>query len=91
MSTIHLQRRHKLGLKKARLAAQKVADDMAESFDMQSDWDGNALSFSRSGLSGCLTVSRDRVVLDAKLGVLLAAFRSRIEQRLQEDFDRYFG
>lgn len=91
MATIHLQRKHKLGLKKARLAAQKVADDMSESFDMHSEWDGNALSFSRSGVSGCLTVSRDRVVLDATLGLLLAAFRSRIEQRLQEDFDRYFG
>ncbi len=91
MSEIVLQRKHKLGLKKARLAAQQVADDMAESFDMVSEWDGNALTFSRSGVSGCLMVSRDRVVLEAKLGLLLAAFRSRIEARLQEDFDRYFG
>lgn len=91
MSAIHLQRRHALGLKKAREAAQKVADDMAESFDIDSEWDGNALRFSRAGVSGSLTVSKDRVVLDARLGLLLAAFKPRIEERLQKDFDRYFA
>jgi putative polyhydroxyalkanoate system protein len=91
MSEIHLQRRHKLGLKKARVAAQKVADDLAESFDIESQWDGNALRFSRSGVSGCLTVTRDAVALDAQLGFLLAAFKPQIEERIQKDFDRYFS
>jgi putative polyhydroxyalkanoate system protein len=91
MSEIHLQRKHTLGLKKAKVAAQKVADELAESFDMESRWDGNALHFSRAGVTGCLTVTRDRVSLDARLGLLLAAFRPRIEERLQKDFDRYFS
>lgn len=91
MSEIHLSRRHKLGLKKAREAAQKVADEMAESFDMESVWNGNSLHFTRSGVSGSLTVTRDRVVLDAKLGFLLAAFRSRIEEHVQKNFDHYFS
>ncbi len=91
MSRIHLERKHRLGLKKARAAAEQVAEDMAESFEMACEWDGNALHFSRPGVSGCLTVGRDRVVLEAKLGLLLAAFQSRIEERLQADFDRYFA
>ena len=91
MSEIHLHRKHRLGLKKARAAAQKVADDMAESFDMESEWDGNELRFTRGGVSGCLRVSKDQVVLDAKLGFLLAAFKPRIEERLEKDFDRSFA
>lgn len=91
MSEIHLQRRHKLGLQKAKEAAQKVADDMAESFDIASEWDGNALNFSRAGVSGRMKISRDKVVLEARLGLLLAAFKPRIEERLQKDFDRYFA
>ena len=91
MSEIHLQRRHKLGLQKAKEAAQKVADDMAESFDIASEWDGNALSFSRAGVSGRMKITRDKVVLEARLGLLLAAFKPRIEERLQKDFDRYFA
>ncbi|MBN9460483.1 MAG: polyhydroxyalkanoic acid system family protein [Burkholderiales bacterium] len=91
MSEIHLQRRHKLGLQKAKEAAQKVADDMAESFDIASEWDGNALNFSRAGVSGRMKITRDKVVLEARLGLLLAAFKPRIEERLQKDFDRYFA
>lgn len=91
MPGIHLERPHHLGLKKARAAAQRVADDMAQTFEMSTEWDGNALHFSRAGVSGSLTVSRDRVVLDARLGGLLGVFRSRIEERLHDDFDRYFG
>ncbi len=91
MSAIHLQRKHRLGLRKAREAAQRVADDMAESFDIDSTWDGNSLHFSRSGLAGCLQVTKDKVVIDAELGILLAMFRARIEERLERDFDRYFA
>ncbi|GMV03619.1 MAG: polyhydroxyalkanoic acid system family protein [Burkholderiaceae bacterium] len=91
MAAIHLTRRHSLGLKKARAAAQKVADDMAESFDIDSEWDGDVLRFARAGVSGCLTVSKDRVVLEAKLGLLLAAFKLPIEERVQKGFDRYFA
>ena len=91
MPGIHLERSHRLGLKKARAAAQRVADDLAQSFEMSTEWDGNALRFSRAGVRGSLTVSRDRVVLDARLGGMLALFRSRIEERLHDDFDRYFS
>jgi len=91
VSGIHLERSHRLGLKKARAAAQRVAEDMAQTFEMSSEWDGNELHFSRAGVQGSLTVSRNRVVLDAQLGGLLALFRSRIEERLHDDFDRHFG
>ncbi len=91
MPGIHLERSHRLGLKKARAAAQRVADDLAQSFEMSSEWNGNELHFSRAGVNGSLTVSRDRVVLDARLGGMLSLFRSRIEERLHDDFDRYFG
>ena len=90
MSEIHLHRKHALGLKKAKAAAQKVADEMAEHFDMSSEWSGNELHFSRSGVSGCLRVTKDEVVLDAKLGFLLSAFKPRIEEQVQKNFDRYF-
>ena len=71
MADISLQRKHKLGLKKAKEAAQKVADELAESFDMESEWAGNTLNFERSGVSGQLVVTKDGVTVDAKLGFLL--------------------
>jgi putative polyhydroxyalkanoate system protein len=90
MSEIHLRRKHSIGLKKAKVAAQKVADDLAEEYGMQAHWEGDLLRFSRSGVDGALKVSKNEVVLDAKLGFLLSAFRARIEEHINENFDRYF-
>jgi putative polyhydroxyalkanoate system protein len=55
------------------------------------DWNGDVLSFSRAGVSGTLAVGESDVVLDAELGMLLSAFRSRIEEQLQKNFDHYFS
>lgn len=91
MADIDLQRDHKLGLKKAKAAAQKVADEMAESFDMESEWEGNTLHFSRSGVSGQMIVSKDSVEMNAKLGFLLSAFAPKIEAQINKNFDKYFA
>ena len=90
MSTIELKRDHALGLKKARVAAQRVADEMEREFGMTSEWDGNVLRFSRSGVQGELAVTKDEVRLDARLGLLLSAFKPKIEEHVNENFDRYF-
>jgi putative polyhydroxyalkanoate system protein len=91
MADIEVQRDHTLGLKKAKAAAQKVADEMAENFDMESEWEGNTLHFSRSGVTGQLTVSKNSVQMNAKLGFLLTAFKPKIEAQIEKNFDEYFG
>jgi putative polyhydroxyalkanoate system protein len=91
MADISLQRKHKLGLKKAKEAAQKVADDLAESFDMESEWDGNTLIFERSGVNGQMVVTKDGIAVDAKLGFLLSAFKPKIEEHINQNFDKYFA
>jgi putative polyhydroxyalkanoate system protein len=90
VSDIKLKRKHGLGLKKARVAAQKVADDLSSEFGMTSEWDGDVLRFNRSGVHGELHVSRDEVHLDARLGLLLSAFKPKIEEHINNNFDRYF-
>jgi|APFre7841882724_1041349.scaffolds.fasta_scaffold118370_2 putative polyhydroxyalkanoate system protein len=91
MSTIELKRDHALGLRKARTAAQRVADEMAQEFGMTSKWHGNVLKFERTGVHGELKVGKDHVELHAKLGFLLAAFKHRIEDHVHRNFDEYFG
>ena len=91
MSTIDLERDHALGLKKARVAAQKVADEMTREFGMACRWEGNVLHFERTGVTGELVVGAKHVALRAKLGFLLAAFKPRIEDQIHRNFDDYFG
>ena len=57
---------------------------------MESEWEGNTLSFERSGVSGQLQVTKDSVTVDAKLGFLLSAFKPRIEEQINKNFDKYF-
>jgi len=91
MSTIELKRDHTLGLKKARVAAQRVADEMQRDFGMDCEWQGNVLKFTRTGVSGELVVGRGHVEVHAKLGFLLTAFKGRIEDQIHRNFDEYFG
>jgi putative polyhydroxyalkanoate system protein len=91
MSTIELRRDHALGLRRAKAAAQKVADEMQRDFGMDCEWHGNVLRFTRSGVQGELKVTRNRVELHARLGLLLAAFRNRIEAQIHRNFDDYFA
>lgn len=91
MAEIHLKRKHSIGVKKAKVAAQKVADDLAQEFGVDSEWDGDVLRFSHHGVDGELAVTKDEVVLNAKLGFLLSAIRSKIERHINDNFDRYFA
>lgn len=90
MSELVVRRKHALGLTRAREAAQKLADELAKNYDMRSTWQGDTLRFSRSGVDGALRVTGDQVEVVAKLGFLAAAFRARIEEQINRDFERYF-
>lgn len=91
MARIHLQREHTLGLKKAKAAAQKVADEMSREFGMTCEWEGNTLYFERTGVTGELCVSKSQIEMTAELGFLLSAFKARIEEQVHRNFDAYFA
>ena len=90
MAEIHMRRKHSIGVRKAKVAAQKVADDLAEEFGIESEWDSHVLRFSRHGVDGALTVAKDEVVLTAKLGFVLTVFKTKIEDHINDRFDKYF-
>ena len=52
MSRIDIRHPHSLPKAKARKAVEDVAKKLAEKFDMDYDWDGDVLSFTRSGVDG---------------------------------------
>jgi putative polyhydroxyalkanoate system protein len=90
VSDIYLVQAHLLNPKKARAAAEKVALEMAQQFGMTSDWQGDTLKFQRSGVSGTLTLLPNEAQLDITLGVLLRAFKAKIEQRISGNMYNVF-
>lgn len=91
MAQILIEREHQLGLEQARRTAAQWVQDAERKFDLRCDYqpgdEGDAVSFSRSGLSGTLEVSSTTFRMQAQLGFLLSAFKDRIEAEIQKNLD----
>ena len=91
MAQLHMVREHTLGLAAARKVAQAWAREVEDEFDMRCTVEagraGEVVRFERSGVSGTLQVSAQRFELDAKLGLVLGAFRGRIEAEITRHLD----
>jgi putative polyhydroxyalkanoate system protein len=88
---IHIQRGHALGLPKARKLAFKWAEAAEEKLDMECTYEegktSDLVTFTRSGVNGELKVTKDSFELDARLGLLLGAFKGRIESEIVKNLD----
>ena len=91
MARMSIAKKHRLPLKKAKEAAQKVADDLKARFDLTYAWRGNQIDFSRPGLSGTMHVGKDEVRLDCELGMLLSLLRPKLESEIDKEFEKRFG
>lgn len=91
MADIHIEREHTLGLAQARKIAFQWAEQVEEKFDMACTYEEgeteDLVSFTRSGVSGELKVTKDLLALDAKLGFLLGAFKDKIEGEIVKNLD----
>lgn len=88
MADISLKRTHALGLKGAHTAADKMAEKLAEKFDLKGSWSGDILNFARPGVTGTLAVSDHDMKLEVTLGFLLKMMKGPIEQSVHEQLDR---
>ena len=91
MADITIVQEHHLTPKKAREAAQKVADKLADEFDLEYEWEGDVLHFERSGVQGSLTLDKAQAEIFIKLGFLMSAFASTIEAKVAENMKKVFN
>ena len=92
MPDIHITREHELGLPAARKLAFRWAEEAGERLGMECVYEegktSDLVSFTRSGVNGELKVTKDRFELDARLGLLLGAFKDRIETEIVKNLDK---
>ena len=91
MADITLRHAHELDANQARAAAEKVANEMATEFEMAVQWEGDVLSFKRSGVSGTLTLLDREALLDIDLGFMLKAFAAKIEEKVSGNMAKVFA
>lgn len=91
MADISIRQEHQLPLQQAKDAAQKVADKMAAEFDMTTQWDGDTLSFKRSGVAGTLALREKEAQIDITLDFLFKAFTGPLQEKVARNMKKYFA
>jgi putative polyhydroxyalkanoate system protein len=71
----------------ARDAAERVARDLNERFNLAWTWEGDEVVFQRAGLSGRMHVGTNEIRLDVSLGLLLSALKPAIEREIHVQLD----
>jgi putative polyhydroxyalkanoate system protein len=91
LADINITRQHGMTLAEARKAAFQWAEQAEAKFDMACTYEEGKTTdicgFTRSGVTGALTIDKDAFVLTAKLGFLLGAFKDRIESEIVTNLD----
>lgn len=91
MSHIDIKRAHSLSLAEAKTKVEHVASHLARKFDMEYEWQGNTLHFSRSGVDGHIKVGAKQVHVVAQLGFLLMMLKGPVESEIHSYLDKEFS
>jgi putative polyhydroxyalkanoate system protein len=91
MADIEIRRTHNLGMKAARVAADKMIEHLGQKFGLRGDWDGDVLRFERPGVSGSLVISDKDLNLSVTLGFLLKAMKGPIDAAVHRELDELFA
>lgn len=91
MPTISIRQPHQLSPAEARAKVDHVAARMREKFDMESQWDGDTLRFSRSGVKGSIAVEAQAVAVHAELGMMLSPLKGMVEQEIRRKLAEEFA
>lgn len=91
MATISISRKHKKSLADARSAIERVASGLARKFQLDHEWKGQTLHFSRSGVDGHIALGKGVVRVEVNLGFLLMMLRASVEEEIERYLDQEFG
>ncbi|QHB71811.1 polyhydroxyalkanoic acid system family protein [Stenotrophomonas sp. 364] len=91
MSSIDIRHAHSLPIDGARKAIEEVAAKLSERFGLQSNWVGDVLNFSGSGVDGAIELQPGQVHVTAKLGFLLSAMKGMVEGEIQRVLKEKLG
>ena len=90
MADIDIRRSHSLGMKAAREAADRMAEDLGRKFGLSGGWTGNTHHFDRPGVTGSLHLTEGELHLTVKLGLLLKMMRDPLEAAIVRELDSLF-
>lgn len=91
MAVIDIRRKHGRSIKDAKAAVERVVKMIAGEYGIDHSWQGNTVSFSRTGVAGTISVAKAEVHVHAELGFLMGALKPVIEREIVLKLDDEFG
>ncbi len=86
-----LRREHSLGANEVRRRVDEIAADMGGSLNLRSEWQGDNLKVSGSGVNGQIAVSEDAVEVDVKLSFALKLMEGPIRSAVESAMDKHLA
>lgn len=90
MPAIDIHAMHKMSREDAQDAADQLAQDLAEKFDIEYGWDEDTIHFERTGVNGTITVDGKQIHIVAELGFLLSMFKDKLESEIRRYLKDHF-
>ena len=91
MSNIDVRARHAMTRQEAQAAADSLASDLADKFDIDFGWEGDHIHFERHGVHGTITVREKEIRIQARLGFILVFLKPQIEHEITRYLRAHFG
>ena len=83
--------RHSMPAEEAQRAADELAADLAEKFEINYGWEGDHIHFERPGVNGQITVRENEIRIRATLGLMLIFLKPVIEDEITQYLANHFG
>jgi putative polyhydroxyalkanoate system protein len=83
--------RHSMPAEEAQKAADELAGDLAEKFEIHYGWEGDHIHFERPGVNGQITVRENEIRIRARLGLMLIFLKPVIEEEITQYLENHFG
>jgi putative polyhydroxyalkanoate system protein len=91
VSNIDIHAHHALSHQQALRAADELAADLAEKFNIDYGWEGDTIHFERPGVHGQIVVQNSALRIQAYLGFLLVMLKGPIEREIVRYLEEHFG
>jgi putative polyhydroxyalkanoate system protein len=91
MSHIDMRAQHSMPAEEAKKAADELAGDLAEKFEINYGWEGDHIHFERPGVHGQITVRDNEIRIKAVLGLMLIFLKPVIESEITDYLENHFG
>jgi putative polyhydroxyalkanoate system protein len=91
MASIKVSQAHSLPLDQAKQRVDDMLKEYSSKFGLKTNWAGDKLNISGSGVEGAANVTGSSVDVELKLGLMASAFKGKIEEGLKEGLAKLKG